>query len=92
MVSVDCVILGFIGNDIKLLTFRRKIEPNVGGLSLLGGFVYEDETIDEAANRVVSALTGLDNVYMDQVGAYGNLDRDPGERVISVVYYQYRRL
>ena len=87
LVSVDCVILGFIGNDIKLLTFRRKIEPNVGGLSLLGGFVYEDETIDEAANRVVSALTGLDNVYMDQVGAYGNLDRDPGERVISVVYY-----
>lgn len=92
LVSVDCVILGFIGNEIKLLTFHRKIEPKVGGLSLLGGFVQEKETIDEAATRVLSDLTGLDNVYMNQVGAYGSLDRDPGERVISVVYYALIRV
>ncbi|MCH5328434.1 MAG: NUDIX hydrolase [Coprobacter sp.] len=92
LVSVDCVILGFIGNEIKLLTFHRKIEPNVGGLSLLGGFVYENETIDAAAMRVLSDLTGLDNVYMNQVGAYGRLDRDPGERVISVAYYALIRI
>ena len=49
LIAVDCVILGFIGNEIKLLTFRRKIEPNQGGLSLLGGFMSDNEDIDQAA-------------------------------------------
>ena len=87
LIAVDCVILGFIGNEIKLLTFRRKIEPNQGGLSLLGGFMSDNEDIDQAASRVVKNLTGLENVYMDQVAAYGKINRDPGERVISVAYY-----
>ena len=84
LIAVDCTILGFIDNEIKLLTFRRKIEPKKGGLSLLGGFMNENENIDQAASRT---LTGLDNIYMQQVKAYGNVDRDPGERVISVTYY-----
>ena len=87
LIAVDCTILGFIDNEIKLLTFRRKIEPKKGGLSLLGGFMNENENIDQAASRVLKTLTGLDNIYMQQVKAYGNVDRDPGERVISVTYY-----
>ena len=47
----------------------------------------ENENIDQAASRVLKTLTGLDNIYMQQVKAYGNVDRDPGERVISVTYY-----
>lgn len=43
LIAVDCTILGFIDNEIKLLTFRRKIEPKKGGLSLLGGFMNENE-------------------------------------------------
>ena len=85
LIAVDCTILGFIDNEIKLLTFRRKIEPKKGGLSLLGGFMNENENIDQAASRVLKTLTGLDNIYMQQVKAYGNVDRDPGENLFSTM-------
>ena len=42
--------------------------------------------MDKAAQRVLKELTGLENVYMEQVGTYGEIHRDPGERVISVAY------
>ena len=58
-----------------------------GKWSLMGGFVQEDESVDAAAKRVLAELTGLENVYMEQVGTFGDLERDPGERVISVSYY-----
>ena len=53
----------------------------------MGGFVQESESVDDAAKRVLAELTGLDNVYMEQVGSFGAIDRDPGERVISCAYY-----
>ena len=53
----------------------------------MGGFVQKDESVDDAAKRVLAELTGLENVYMEQVGTFGAIDRDPGERVISVAYY-----
>lgn len=87
LVSVDCVILGFRGSEINLLAFKRKIAPNVGDLSLFGGFIHQNENLNDAAKRVVLELTGMDDLYMEQVGAYGNVDRDPGERVISVAYF-----
>ena len=52
----------------------------------MGGFPKENETIDEAAARILKDLTGLDNIYMEQLYTYGELDRDTGERVISVAY------
>lgn len=59
----------------------------MGEWSLMGGFVQNNESVDDAAKRVLHELTGLENVYMEQVGAFGAIDRDPGERVISVAYY-----
>ena len=53
----------------------------------MGGFVQEDESVDDAAKRVLNELTGLEDVYMEQVQAFGAIDRDPGERVVSIVYY-----
>lgn len=53
----------------------------------MGGFVQDGESVDDAAKRVLAELTGLENVYMEQVGTFGEVDRDPGERVISVAYY-----
>ena len=53
----------------------------------MGGFVQADENTDDAAKRILNELTGLNNVYMEQVGAFGNVNRDPGERVISIAYY-----
>jgi hypothetical protein len=63
------------------------MDPGRGEWSLYGGFVRGDESIDDAANRVLYDLTGLRNLYMRQVGAFGSVDRDPGERVISIAYY-----
>lgn len=86
-VSVDCIILGFEGNQLQVLIGKRKMEPGCGEWSLYGGFVKGDESLDDAARRVVHDLTGMNDVYMHQVGAYGAIDRDPGDRVISVAYY-----
>ena len=86
-VSVDCIIFGFDEGELKLLLLKRNFEPAMGKWSLMGGFVQEDESVDAAAKRVLAELTGLENVYMEQVGTFGDLERDPGERVISVAYY-----
>ncbi len=86
-VSVDCIIFGFDEGKLKVLIGRRQMDPGRGEWSLYGGFVAADESIDDAATRTVSELTGLNNLYMRQVGAFGRIDRDPGERVISIAYY-----
>ena len=85
-VSVDCIVFGFDQGKLKLLIGRRQMDPGRGEWSLYGGFVREDESLVEAANRVLYSLTGLENIYMKQVGAFGAIDRDPGERVITVAY------
>jgi ADP-ribose pyrophosphatase YjhB (NUDIX family) len=85
-VSVDCIVFGFDNDKLKLLIGRRQMDPGRGEWSLYGGFVREDESLVEAANRVLFSLTGLENLYMKQVGAFGAIDRDPGERVITVAY------
>ena len=86
-VGIDCIIFGFDKGELKVLLLHRNFEPAKGDWSLSGGFVREDESIDEAAQRVLFELTGLRNNYMQQVGAFGKIDRDPGARVISLVYY-----
>ena len=87
LVSVDCIIFGFSEGSLRVLIGKRQMDPGRGQWSLYGGFVKMEENLDEAANRVLLELTGLNNLYMRQVGAFGQVDRDPGERVISVVYY-----
>ena len=86
-VSVDCIIFGFDEGKLRVLIGRRQMDPGRGEWSLYGGFVRSDESINDAANRVLYDLTGLRNLYMRQVGAFGSVDRDPGERVISIAYY-----
>ena len=85
-VSVDCIVFGFDHDKLKLLIGHRQMDPGRGEWSLYGGFVGEDESLVEAANRVLYTLTGLEDIYMKQVGAFGAIDRDPGERVITVAY------
>ncbi len=87
LVAVDCIILGFKENEISLLVHNRDMEPAKGGMSLMGGFLQKNESLNQAATRVLTSLTGLENIFMEQVGTYGEIERDPGERVISVVYY-----
>lgn len=87
LVSVDVIIFGFDQNKLKVLIGRRQMDPGRGEWSLYGGFVSANEGIDDAAKRTLYGLTGLNNLYMRQVGAFGSIDRDPGERVISIAYY-----
>ncbi len=86
-ISVDCIIFGFSGGELSLLLLKRNFEPARGEWSLMGGFVQENESVDDAAKRVLAELTGLDEVYMEQVGAFGSVHRDPGGRVVSIAYY-----
>ncbi|WP_183579971.1 NUDIX hydrolase [Mucilaginibacter sp. X5P1] len=87
LVSIDCIIFGFDGWDLKLLLVQRSIEPQLHKWSLMGGFVKPDESPEDAANRVLEQRTGLKNVYMDQFQVFGKPDRDPVERVISIAYF-----
>ncbi len=88
LVAVDCIIFGFDLSDkeIKLLLIKRSFEPAKGKWSLAGGFMNENESLDDAAGRILYKLTGLREVYMEQSFTYGEIERDPGARVISVAY------
>ena len=87
LVSVECIVFGFDEGELRVLMCKRKMDPGRGLWSLYGGFVDANESIDDAAKRVLYGLTGLKDLYMKQVGAYGDVDRDPGARVVSISYY-----
>ena len=89
LVAVDCIIFGYdiFEKEIKLLLSKRIFEPALGKWSLAGGFVEGNESLDHAASRILRNITGLESVYMRQSYSYGDLDRDPGDRVISVAYF-----
>ncbi|MDE7438028.1 MAG: NUDIX hydrolase [Muribaculaceae bacterium] len=85
-ISVDCIVFGLCEGELKLLLTKRDFEPHKGEWSLMGGFVRHDESVDNAARRVLKNLTGLDGIYMQQVKTFGEVNRDSGERVVSVAY------
>jgi 8-oxo-dGTP diphosphatase len=87
LVAVDCIIFGFDGNQLKALLIKRGFEPEKGKWSLMGGFVSRDESTDEAAIRVLHQLTGMHDIYMEQLYCFSEVDRDTEGRVISVAYY-----
>lgn len=89
LIAVDCIIFGFDQKEesLKLLLIKRDFHPEKGKWSLMGGFLQTHETLDEAAIRVLNTLTGLQNVFMEQLHAFSKVDRDPAERTLSVAYY-----
>jgi len=84
--SIDCVIFGFDG-ELKTLFIRRNTEPGLGMMSLPGGFVELDEPLDASPVRRLKELTGISNLFLRQVGAFGEVDRYPLRRVITIGYY-----
>ena len=87
LLAVDCIIFGFDGTQLKALLIKRGFEPEKGKWSLMGGFVSKNESADTAAARILSQLTGLEDVYMEQLHCFSDVDRDPEGRVVSVAYF-----
>ncbi|NND93722.1 MAG: NUDIX hydrolase [Flavobacteriales bacterium] len=85
--SVDCVIFGFHHNDVKVLLIKRGAEPFLGDWALPGDLMYPDENLNCAAMRVLRSLTGIENLFMEQAHTFGEKERHPIGRVITVSYY-----
>src|SRR5690242_1290928 len=85
--TVDCVVFGLDDEDLKVLLIQRDLEPYSGKWSLPGGFVHVDETLDDAARRELEEEAGLSKVFLEQLYTFGDLNRDPRERVVTVAYY-----
>lgn len=92
LVAVDCIIFGVQNNELKLLVFKREVEPLAGQWSLIGDFIRKDEAVSVAAERVLKELTGLTDIYMEQLHSFGAVDRDLGDRVISIAYWSLIRI
>ncbi|NOR27501.1 MAG: DNA mismatch repair protein MutT [Lutibacter sp.] len=92
LVAVDCIIFGFDSENLKLLLFKRKVEPLKGAWSLIGAFIKENLSLNDAAKQVLLESTGLKGIYMQELQTYSDIDRDPGERVISVAHYSLIRI
>lgn len=87
LVAVDCIIFGFDGQELKALLIKRGFEPQKGKWSLMGGFIQNQENADEAATRVLYQLTGMKDIYMEQLYTFSDLARDTAGRVISIAYF-----
>ncbi|TDQ08775.1 NUDIX hydrolase [Pedobacter metabolipauper] len=87
LLAVDCIIFGFDGEQLKILLIKRSFEPATDQWSLMGGFVGANEDVDGAAQRILLELTGLKEVYLEQFKTYGDPNRDPMERTVSVAYF-----
>jgi len=87
LVAVDCIIFGYDSNNLKLLLFKRKVAPLKGQWSLVGAFVKNDLSIKDAAKQILFESTGLKDIFLEELKTYGDIHRDPGERVISIGHY-----
>ena len=90
--SIDCVIFGFDEGELKILLIERNEEPFKDWWALPGYLVKQDESIDYAAERILYELTGLKGIYMDQFYTFGDVQRHPQGRVITIAYYAMIRL
>lgn len=86
-VSVDCVIFGYEDKQLKVLLIKSDFKEFEGLWSLLGDLVTPDEDLEHAAYRVLKERTGLSDVYLEQVHTFGQVDRHPSGRVVTIAYY-----
>src|SRR4249919_1393526 len=85
-ISVDCVIFGFDENELKVLLIKSDLKQYEGKWTLLGDLVHRDEDLDQAAYRILKERTGMDDVYLEQVKSFGDVQRHPAARVVTVAY------
>jgi 8-oxo-dGTP diphosphatase len=90
--TVDCVVFGFDQADLKVLLIKRGLAPYKDTYALPGGFVRINETLEEAARRELEEETGLKKIFLEQLFTFGELNRDPRERVVTVAHYALVKL
>lgn len=88
-VTTDCLLFSRSNEQLYLLLIQRDNPPFEGKWAFPGGFVEIDENIDDAAYRELKEETGIENITLYQFKTYGEIDRDPRGRTISVVYYGF---
>lgn len=86
-ITVDVVIFTIQDAVLKVLLIKRGIAPFKDHMAIPGGFVLEDESLEEAAVRELKEETGVENVYLEQLYSFGDPMRDPRGRVVTVAYY-----
>lgn len=106
-ISIDCVVFGFNGQELKILAIRRKLDNTITDLKLPGDFISDDEDLNSAANRILFELTGLSDIYLHQFHVFGKPDRIKDERdihwlrkttglpisrVVTIAYYSLIRI
>ncbi|HEV8430357.1 MAG TPA: NUDIX domain-containing protein [Pyrinomonadaceae bacterium] len=86
-VTVDVVIFTIQQGVLKVLLVKRLIDPFIGQFAIPGGFVLEDEDLEQAAERELREETGVSDVYLEQLYSFGKPDRDPRGRVVTIAYF-----
>jgi 8-oxo-dGTP diphosphatase len=86
-VTVDLVVFTVNDDLLKIMLVKRAEQPFADRWSLPGGFLKTSESLDEAALRVLKEKAGVENVYVEQLYTFGDPDRDPRARVITVTYF-----
>jgi 8-oxo-dGTP diphosphatase len=87
LVALDSIIFGFDGEELKLLLVKRGVQTDHDTWSLMGGWLKSDESLDEAADRILYELTGVTGIFLEQLYAFGKPNRDSVERTVAVSYY-----
>ncbi|SIQ35356.1 NUDIX hydrolase [Maribacter ulvicola] len=86
LLSIECIIYGFYQDELKILLIQREFGSTKDRWSLIGDFLKNEEELNNAASRIVNQLTGLNNMYMEQVHSYSKPDHILEEKIISVSY------
>ncbi|KIA84811.1 NUDIX domain-containing protein [Flavobacterium sp. AED] len=86
-ITIDCVIFGFNKESLEVLLVQHAEGESIGKWGLLGGWLRKEESADDAAQRILYELTSLDNIYLEQLKAFGDPNRVPERRVVTIAYY-----
>jgi len=87
LITVDCIILGFDGEQLKVLLTQKELSAGKSTWSVMGAFIQPEETSEDAASKLLYLVTTKTNVYMEQLHTFSAVDRDPTARVISIGYF-----
>ena len=85
--SIDCVVFGFEKSRLEVLLTKRAVHPSKGMWALPGGFIKKQELVDHATDRILHTITGVKNIYLEEVAIFDEIDRFPSWRVFTIGYF-----